>query len=68
MSNYSQMANANRDYVLDEAMKRDDVKALKEQLDKIEAESLQKRINDRADVVAAQIRKKIIELGAKPCV
>ena len=68
MSNYSQMANANRDYVLDEAMKRDDVKALKEQLDNIEAESLQKRINDRADVVAAQILKKIIELGAKPCV
>lgn len=68
MSNYSPMANAHRDYVLDEAMKREDVKALKEQLDKIETENLQKRINDRADEVAAQIRKKIVELGGKPCI
>ena len=68
MTNYSLIANAHRDYVLDQAMMRDDVKALKEQLDKIETENLQKRINERADEVAAQIREKIIALGAKPCI
>lgn len=68
MTNYAALGNAHRDFTLDEAMKREDVKALKDQLDRLETSAWQKRVNEKADQIAKQMREKIKELGEEPCV
>jgi len=67
VNDYARLANANRDITLDEAMKREDVKRLKDQLDRLETSAWQKRVNERADQIAEQIREKIKALGETPC-
>lgn len=63
----SGLGEAARDLVLDEAMNRPDVKALKEQLEKLQTEAWNLRVNNKADELAAQLRGMIVELGGTPC-
>lgn len=55
-------------HITDEAMKREDVVALSLQLRALEAATLQRRIDAEADNIAADMRKRICELGGTPCV
>jgi hypothetical protein len=66
-ANHIDLTNTHRDFTREAAMKREDVKALKDQLERLEASEWQKRVNERADEIASAMRAKIIALGEVPC-